>query len=103
MQKLLETLEDRLIGRLRRLFIKHGMQMGPMHGLSLWSKFAYNTLDGRFATPQGTKTKAGPYTNVRAHFLLGVPANEIEEYDKRPEKYARGNKKANQKDHVLNV
>ena len=76
------------------------MNMGPTHGLSMWSKFAYNTLDGRFATLQGTKTKPGPYTNVRAHFLLRVPANEIEEYEKRPEKYARGNKKAN---HVINV
>lgn len=92
---LLEILEDRLIARLRRLFIKYGITMGANSGLATWSKLAYNTLDGKFSQLQGTKKNPGPYPNVRAHFLLGVPPIEIEEYEARPEKYARGFKKAN--------
>ena len=94
-RNLLETLEDRLVARLCRLFNKFGIKMGAKHGLTLWSKLAYNTLDGKFAQLQGTKTKPGPYPNVRVHFLVGVPAVEIAEYEERPEKYARGFKKAN--------
>ena len=93
-RNLLETLEDRLIARLRRLFNKFGITVGAKYGLTIWSKLAYNTLDGKFSQLQGTRSNPGPYPNARVHFLLGVPPVEIEEYEARSEKYARGFKKA---------
>ena len=91
--KLLEVLEDRLIGRFRHLFRKHGMKMSEKHDLHNWKPLTYNTIDGRFAQLAGTKSKPGPYPNVRTHFSITVSEEEIAGYDKRPAKHPRGHKR----------